>query len=110
MESIFIQIPAALYASIYERYGEQTSTTINAFLSQLLDGEAPDEKKIGAGATQYPRPRDGTITGRVWAITDHIKQQAGTVNREDVIKACIQEGININTASTQYSHWRKANP
>jgi hypothetical protein len=108
MESIFIQVSAALYASIYERYGEQTSTVINACLSQFLGGEAPDEKK--AGATQYPRPRDGTITGRVWAITDHIKQQAGIVNREDVIKACIQEGININTASTQYSHWKKANP
>lgn len=110
MESIFIQVPAALYASIYERYGEQTSTAINACLSQFLGSEVPDEKKTGAGTTQYPRPRDGTITGRVWAITDHIQQQAGIVNREDVIKACIQEGININTASTQYSHWRKANP
>jgi hypothetical protein len=46
----------------------------------------------------------------VWEIADRILKETGTANREAVTKACMQEGININTASTQYSYWRKANP
>jgi hypothetical protein len=110
MESISIQLPAALYTSIYDRYREKTNAIVTACLSRLLDAEAPVETRIEAGALQYPRPRAGTKTGRVWEAADRILKEAGTVNREAVIKACMQEGININTASTQYSYWRKANP
>ncbi len=110
MESIAVPLPSALYASIYERYGEQTSATIVACLAQLIDSEAPEQARIETGGFQYPRPGAGTKTGRVWEIADRILKETGAVDREAVIKACMLEGININTASTQYSHWRKANP
>lgn len=110
MESISIQLPAALYTSIYERYREETSTVITACLSQLLDAEATEEAASEAGALQHPRPRAGTITGKVWEVADRILKETGTVNRETVTKACMHEGININTANTQFSYWRKANP
>ena len=110
MELISIQLPAALYTSIYKRYREDTSTAIAACLSQLLDAEASEETRIERGVFQYPRPRAGTKTGRVWEVADRILKETGTANREAVTKACMQEGININTASTQYSYWRKANP
>jgi hypothetical protein len=106
MEAISIQVPALLYTSLYERYGEETTSTITTWLSHLINAEPQTE----GAATQYPRPRTGTITGRVWEIADQIQKQAGKAEREAVIKACMSEGININTASTQFSYWRKANP
>ena len=111
MESIAVQIHSALYALIYERYGEQTSATITACLSELLEANAADQKRLEAGAPLlYPRPGAGTKTGKVWEVADRIFKETGTADREAVIKACMLEGININTASTQYSYWRKANP
>lgn len=110
MESIAVQLPSALYTSIYERYGEQTSTMIVACLAQLLGAETPEQTRVETGALQYPRPGAGTKTGKVWDIADRILKETGAVDREAVIKACMLEGINVNTASTQYSHWRKANP
>ncbi len=110
MESISIQISAALYTSIYERYREETSSVITACLSQLLNAEGSEEAANEAGGLQHPRPSAGTITGRVWEIADRILKETGTANRETVTKACMHEGINVNTANTQFSYWRKANP
>ncbi len=110
MESISIQLPAALYTSIYERFREETTNTIAACLSQLISSKAFEETRIEGKTLQYPRPRAGTITGRVWEVADRILKETGTANREAVIRACMQKGIKISTASTQYSHWRKANP
>ena len=109
MESTFIQIPAALYASLYERFGERTSAEIQSCLSRYLRDNSPSDTYSESSSTPYPRPREGTITGRVWTMADRIKQSTGSVNREDLIKACMQEGINMNTASTQFSYWKKAN-
>ena len=110
MESISIQIPVALYTSIYERYQEETSAVIAACLSQHLNAEASEEAASEARELQHPRPSTGTITGRVWEIADRILKETGTANRETVTKACMHEGINVNTANTQFSYWRKANP
>lgn len=110
MESVFVQVPGALYASFYERHGEQTTAAISTCLSQHLRGEVSAEVQAEIASTPYPRPRDGTITGKIWEIADRVKQQSGSADREAVIKACIQENININTASTQFSYWKKANP
>lgn len=107
MEYVSIQIPAALYTSIYERHDERTSAVISECLTQLLAGSPGDTQ---AGNFQYPRPGSGTITGKVWEIADQIREKIGAANRNAVIQACIQQGININTANTQYSYWSKANP
>lgn len=110
MEFVSIQVPASLYVSIYKRFGEETASAMTACLSQLIVGEGAAEPHGEGGAIQYPRPRAGTITGRVWEIADQIQRGSGKAEREAVIKACMSEGININTASTQFSYWRKANP
>lgn len=110
MESISIQIPAALYTSIYERYREETSAVITSCLTQLLNSETSEETASEAEGIQHSRPGPGTITGRVWEIADRIYKETGAVNREAVTKACMDEGININTANTQFSYWRKAIP
>lgn len=54
------------------------------------------------------RPKDGTTTGRVWAIADEISaktQQPAT--RKAVIEQVVAEGINASTGATQYGKWRK---
>jgi hypothetical protein len=111
MEFISIQVPASLYTSIFVRYGEETTSTITTLLTQLVGEEViTPEPRASGGKTPYPRPSEGTITGQVWEIADKIQEQTGRAEREDVIKACMSKGININTASTQFSYWRKANP
>ena len=110
METISIQIPAALYTALFQRYGDQTTSTIIRRLSGLPNDQPPVTSRPQELPTAYPRPRAGTITGRVWEIADELRKQSGKVNREAVIKACMAEGINVNTASTQFSYWRKANP
>ena len=110
MESISVQLPAALYTSIYGRYGEETSASIAACLSQLVNLELPESTSVEVQHFRYPRPRPGTITGRVWEVADRILKETKSVSREAVIRECMQQGININTASTQFSYWRKANP
>lgn len=110
MEVIAVQIPASLYAALFQRYGDATSSMIATHLVDLLEGEALDKPRSHEIPSGYPRPRAGTITGRVWQIADEIQEKYGRVDRETVIKACIKAGINVNTASTQFSYWRKANP
>lgn len=109
METISIKVPAALYTSLYMRHGEETTSAITACLSQLLDADSDERSRADTRSLQYPRPGAGTITGKVWEIADRIHRQTGAVSRDAVIKACMEEGINFNTANTQYSHWRKAN-
>ena len=108
METVSVQIPAALYAAIYASHEEETGSVINDCLSQLLGPSGPDSRSAKEGSLQYPRPGSGTITGRIWDIADKLEQESGGTSREAVVTACISEGINLNTASTQYSHWRNA--
>ena len=55
------------------------------------------------------RPAGGTSTGLVWEIADRISQQIGRcAPRKDVIAAVVGAGGNGNTASTQYSAWKKS--
>jgi hypothetical protein len=54
------------------------------------------------------RPKDGTTTGRVWAIADEISAKNGSpADRKSVIDQVVAEGINASTGATQYGKWRK---
>lgn len=108
METVSVQIPASLYSAIYAKHEEKTGSVINDCLRQLLGSNGSDLHSVREGSQQYPRPGSGTITGRVWEIADKLEQESGGTSREAVVTACIGENININTASTQYSHWRNA--
>lgn len=106
METVSIQIPAELYTAIYSRYADATSTTITECLQSLLvDNES---QSVATGVEHFMRPGKGTITGRVWEIADQLLQETGEMDRTAVVTACINEGINMNTASTQFSHWKNA--
>ena len=70
----------------------------------MIEREATVEE---SSAVRYSRPRSGTRTGRVWEIADERTREIGyRAKRADVIQCCVAEGINRNTASTQYQHWR----
>ena len=115
MEYVSIQIPAALYVSIYKSYGEETSDVILDCLNKLINEEAENSKVSEAPKSMVAdyeclRPKAGTITANVWEIADRILKETGVItfnHRDLVIQACKQEGINSNTASTKYSDWKK---
>ncbi len=103
MEKICIEIPAPLFFEIYSRFGSKTGEMITKSLSTLADQPAVEFRETSV------RPKPHTITGRIWEIADGLKAQNGFTNRNDVVKACMSEGINMNTANTQFSHWLKEN-
>lgn len=59
------------------------------------------------------RPSPGTKTARVWDISDEIYKTDLTAAvdskefRNKVVDACVLDGINGSTASTQFSKWRR---
>ena len=108
METVHVKIPAELYTAIYAHYEEETSGAISGCLKQLVDSNAPEMQSHMEGTSQYPRPGSGTITGRVWEIADRLFEETGKADRSAVVEACLRERININTASTQYSYWKKS--
>tara|TARA_R100001039_G_C1839038_1_gene100530 strand:- start:1245 stop:1568 length:324 start_codon:yes stop_codon:yes gene_type:complete len=103
MDNISIQIPAALFCALYERFGQHTENQIVSCLQDLAGSTA------SLTSSSSLRPKLGTITGRVWEIADRIKANDGNAQRNAVVQASIEEGINMNTANTQYSHWAKEN-
>lgn len=105
METVSIEIPAALYVALYQREGMNTSARIVSILEQAVSGTA---RRGVAQRSPYPRPAPNTITGKIWGIADRIEAERGTADRESVIKACMEAGINVNTASTQYTHWKNS--
>ena len=50
-------------------------------------------------------PKATSTTGKVWMIADRLLA-TGSTDRKAVIAACVAEGINPATASTQYGKWR----
>jgi hypothetical protein len=52
---------------------------------------------------QPKRRREGGSVARVWAIADTMEG----ATRGEVVKACVEAGINASTAATQYSQWRR---
>lgn len=70
--------------------------------------EAKPEKEPRVEANGVVRPKDGTSTGRVWAIADEISAAKGApAPRKEVMDQCAAEKINVSTAATQYGKWRK---
>lgn len=56
------------------------------------------------------RPRDGSLTGNVFAICDKMYdmcEEGVPPVRAEVIAEAVKQDINPSTASTQYGHWCK---
>jgi hypothetical protein len=72
--------------------------------------ETPAAPAAAVKVTQngVTRPKDGTTTGRVWAIADEISAKKGEpADRKTVIEQVVAEQINASTGATQYGKWRK---
>ena len=54
------------------------------------------------------RPKEGSKTGRVWALADKISaEKQAPADRGTVIDQATAQGINEATASTQFGRWTK---
>ncbi len=62
---------------------------------------------MNANNFPHKRPTNGNRTRRVWEVADRItKELDRTAERQEVIAACVREGGNSGTASTQYHYWK----
>lgn len=54
-------------------------------------------------------PKEGTTTGRIWAIANEISAaQKRPATRAEVMEKAVAEEINEATVATQYQRWRTA--
>ena len=53
-------------------------------------------------------PREGTISAEIWNIANQLSSKGAPAERNDVMEACVKEGINEATVATQYQRWRIA--
>lgn len=65
----------------------------------------------GATVNKSARPRNAGATGKVWEIADATKLEFPDVKdpkelRAEIIKRCVEDGINPATAATQFSKWK----
>jgi|TARA_R110000744_G_scaffold17537_2_gene47421 hypothetical protein len=61
-------------------------------------------------ANGVSRPRDGTVTSRIWIVCDELKGLCGVDEnpaRSKVMEICEAEGINKSTVATQFGKWRR---
>jgi len=74
--------------------------------------EKPEAKSKLSSSTPT-RPKEGTMTVRVWEASDYFYKmpQWGEINskefRDYVIQVCVDGGLNRSTASTQFAKWKK---
>lgn len=68
------------------------------FFAKMVAAKKP------ASAGKGTKPRNGNCL-HVWNIADAMRD----ARRKDVIAACVEQGINAGTASTQYQQWFAAN-
>lgn len=73
---------------------------------QTVAQENPDKPIPKAVSDPASRPKDGSATGRVWAIADELSFGGAMASRKAVVDECIRKGINAATASTQYGKWK----
>jgi hypothetical protein len=81
--------------------GNQPATTeAPAAAAAAAPAKEPVVKVQQNGVT---RPKDGSTTGRVWAIADEISSKSqAPATRKQVIDQVHAEGINTSTGATQY--------
>lgn len=54
-------------------------------------------------------PKIGSLAMKVWEIATKITKENCNATRQIIIAACLEAGINTNTASTQYAKWNNFN-
>lgn len=98
---------AAVVAAAPATPGEATVVTAPALVVPPAAAPAPKpEKPAKIVQNGITRPKDGTATGRVWAIADELSAAAqAPTERKPVLDKAVAEGINIATAATQYVKW-----
>jgi len=100
----------------YNQLVRQCLAKINTILEDITPLEAlerevallypesqPAPTKASSGEATVPKAT--STTGRVWLIADRLLA-TGSTDRKAVIAACVAEGINAATASTQYGRWK----
>ena len=76
---------------------------------EALSSMAPAEPKAEpTKPSANKKPRKNGAVAQVWAIADALHAK-GAASRAAVLAQAEEQGVNLNTAKTQWQHWRKAN-
>lgn len=70
--------------------------------------QAKEPKPVRNPGEPPTAPKAGSTTGKVWEIADRVCPAGAAIDRNAIIAACKEAGINEATAATQYSKWKRA--
>ena len=84
--------------------GKQEPIKLSAKDNGKDEGKPKDLVDLKAkGGPAQKRPKDGTVCDTIWIMCSLMKEKS----RAEVIAACVEQGINKATASTQYQRCKK---
>jgi hypothetical protein len=109
LDLIVDETPLATLGNKAKRCSKETKAAVKETKKQA-DGNPTKPEKTKEPSISKPakRPKEGSMTGKVWAVADALHTETGTIpDRKAVIAACEAEGVNPSTASTQYGKWKK---
>lgn len=110
MGSILSLVPDGEDRDYYSR--RRNKHRSNSWRAQMTDETKVEAKPEKTPCVALPkqngvaRPKEGTSTGRVWAIADELSKASGQpAPRKAVMDKATAEGINAATVATQYGRW-----
>ena len=98
--------PAALAGVLYaaQMYDPTVVPSLEEYL-QNLAVKRKDRAIVSGGSEKKPRER--SKVGGAVARVHEICNKHPNADRKEVIKLCVEAGINENTAKTQYAAWKR---
>lgn len=95
-------------ADLLKVFSDKWELNVDLSQNQALNTQGVESVKVEQNGVV--RPKEGTVTGRVWKICDAIAEQAKAMpERKHVLSEAAKMQINEATARTQFARWKKFN-
>ncbi len=109
LDLIIDETPLSTLGNKAKRGSKETKAAVKETKKQAEGNPAkPEKTKEPSTGKAAKRPKEGSMTGKVWDIADALHAEHGTIpDRKAVVLACEAGGMNPSTASTQYGKWKK---
>lgn len=98
-----VGLKRSVLTEIIYRVQKQYPEVVERVRSKLLKQQAKHANKQTGEKKKRSRSKTHGAVAIVHSVCDKMKNSP----RKEVITACVAQGVNINTAKTQYYHWTK---
>lgn len=91
------------------RGAESHPELVRLMVDRIERREEVRARNLGVKVTRnnVTEPTSGTIAHRLWDILDSLRKADGSVDRHNYLTRAAKEGINLGTATAQWSRWNR---